>query len=107
MQVELVLTAIAKDRPGLVEKLAALIAGHSGNWIDSAMAKLGGEFAGILRVAVPDTEAAALQTALAGLKAEGITVTVRTDIAPEPATGRHAVLELIGQGQLARHPGLP
>ena len=48
MPVEMVLTIISKDRPGLVQTLAQVIADHSGNWIDSSMARLGGEFAGIL-----------------------------------------------------------
>ena len=52
MPVEMVLTIISKDRPGLVQTLAQVIADHSGNWIDSSMARLGGEFAGILRVDV-------------------------------------------------------
>jgi predicted amino acid-binding ACT domain protein len=54
MPVEMVLTIISKDRPGLVQTLAQVIADRSGNWIDSSMARLGGEFAGILRVNVSE-----------------------------------------------------
>ena len=43
MPVELVLTAIARDRPGIVEALADVVTRHSGNWVDSSMARLGGE----------------------------------------------------------------
>ncbi len=50
MAVELVLTVIARDRPGLIKDLSETIAMHGGNWVDSSMARLGGEFAGILRV---------------------------------------------------------
>jgi len=53
MPVEMILTIISKDRPGLVQTLAKSC-DHSGNWIDSSMARLGGEFAGILRVDVSD-----------------------------------------------------
>ncbi len=50
MDANLVLTVIAEDKPGLVESLASIISEHSGNWVDSAMSRLGGEFAGIQRV---------------------------------------------------------
>ena len=52
MQTHLVFTVIAKDRPGLVERMAEIIAGTGGNWIESSMARLGGEFAGIVRIAI-------------------------------------------------------
>jgi glycine cleavage system regulatory protein len=61
MPVEMVLTIISKDRPGLVQTLAQVIADHSGNWIDSSMARLGGEFAGILRVDVPERTVASFE----------------------------------------------
>ena len=34
---EMVLTVIARDRPGLVKALSEMIAQHGGNWIDSSM----------------------------------------------------------------------
>ena len=54
MKVPLVMTVIGRDQPGLVEKLAELITKVGGNWVESRMARLGGEFAGILRVTVPN-----------------------------------------------------
>ena len=45
MPVEMVLTIISKDRPGLVQTLAQVIADHSGNWIDSSMWNCSGETA--------------------------------------------------------------
>ena len=95
-QEELVLTSIARDRPGLVERLAAVVAEHSGNWIDSSMARLGGEFAGILRISVPRTSVAALEAALAGLSEEGIDVTIRRAEGAETAPARRVRLELTG-----------
>lgn len=50
MQHHLVLTLIGPDRPGLVERVARVVADHGGNWLDSRMARLGGQFAGIVRV---------------------------------------------------------
>ena len=67
MQTHLVLTIIGKDRTGLVESLARLVAEHDGNWLESRMCRLGGEFAGILRVQLPVAKRAALEQALAKL----------------------------------------
>ena len=94
--VELVLTVIARDRPGIVETLAEKVADHSGNWIDSAMSRLGGEFAGVLRVEIPDEQADALQQTLAGLAKEGLDITVRRGAAPAPPSGHHVRLALTG-----------
>ncbi len=102
MTVELVLTAIARDRPGVVEALAEIVAGHAGNWVDSSMARLGGEFAGILRITIDDDRVKALEQALAELGAEGIDVTVHRDRAPDEPRGHHARLELTGLD----HPGI-
>ena len=66
MPTSLVLTVLGEDRPGLVEALAHIIAAHEGNWVESRMAHLAGQFAGILRASVPDGNAAALLTALQG-----------------------------------------
>ena len=46
------MTLIGPDRTGLVEAVARAVAGHGGNWLESRMCRLGGEFAGILRVEV-------------------------------------------------------
>jgi predicted amino acid-binding ACT domain protein len=81
MPVEMVLTIISQDRPGLVQTLAQVIADHSGNWIDSSMARLGGEFAGILRVDVSERTIASFEKSLAALAEHGIAVTVRRDSA--------------------------
>ncbi|HAW24640.1 MAG TPA: glycine cleavage system protein R, partial [Pseudomonas sp.] len=41
----LVLTVIAEDQPGLVECLAKCIAEHGGNWLESRMSRMAGQFA--------------------------------------------------------------
>jgi glycine cleavage system regulatory protein len=96
MQVPLVMTVIGKDRTGLVESVAHLVTEHGGNWLESRMCRLGGEFAGILRVHVPSERRAALEAALA--KLAGLTIVVRSD---EPAAdagpAQLAALEVVGQ----------
>jgi len=94
---ELVLTVIARDRPGLVKTLSETIAERGGNWIDSSMARLGGEFAGILRVSVASNEAAALEKALAKLADAGITVVIRKgETSAAERAGRRVRLALMG-----------
>jgi len=94
--VDMVLTAIARDRPGVVESLAEVISKHSGNWVDSSMAQLGGEFAGIVMVEVPSNSAAKLEDALSALDKKGIDVTVHKAAASAVPSGTHAQLELTG-----------
>jgi glycine cleavage system regulatory protein len=96
MQVPLVMTVIGKDRTGLVESVARLVAEHGGNWLESRMCRLGGEFAGILHVHVPQDRQVALEKALAGLP--DLTVVVRADESAGASAGRQlASLEVLGQ----------
>ncbi|MBA5775954.1 amino acid-binding protein [Stappia sp. F7233] len=102
MPTDLVLTVIANDRPGLVERLSDAIAAEGGNWVESSLARLAGEFAGIVRVQIADERLDRLELALDELGQHGLSVTVRRGAAqPEPA-GSHAHLSLVCQD----HPGI-
>jgi glycine cleavage system regulatory protein len=93
----LILTLLGPDRPGLVEAVAGPVAAHGGNWLESRMARLAGQFAGILRVEVPDGQATALEQALARLEASGLRVVVtRSDEPAAPEGRRLMVLDLVG-----------
>jgi glycine cleavage system regulatory protein len=98
MQRSLVMTLIAGDRPGLVESVASLVAAHGGNWLESRMSRLGGQFAGIVRVAVPADREQALTDALNQLSASGLKVVVHSDQPPAAAAVQAvSLLELVGQ----------
>jgi glycine cleavage system regulatory protein len=98
MQRSLVMTIIGVDRPGLVDSLASLVTLHSGNWLESRMSRLGGQFAGILRVEVPAENATSLVSALEKLRTQGLTVVVHADQPPAAAfAARESVLEIVGQ----------
>jgi glycine cleavage system regulatory protein len=98
MQIPLVMTVIGQDRPGLVDAVARLVVEHGGNWLESRMCQLGGEFAGILRVSVPAEQEAALGRALEQLKAQGLTVVARASREPQaPEPRRLARFEIVGQ----------
>ncbi len=97
MQVPLVMTIIGRDRTGLVESLARTVAEHGGNWLESRMCRLGGEFAGILRIHIPDERQASLLKALEALQAQGLTVVVRPDAPPAPVgEPKLTTLEIVG-----------
>jgi len=92
----LVLTIIAADKPGLVERIAQNIASHGGNWLESRMAHMAGQFAGILRVSVPAENRQALVNALEDLSTHGIRVLVgEGSTAPAPAS-KPIVMTLVG-----------
>jgi len=94
---QLVLTLIGRDRPGLVEALAAQITKHGGNWEESRMAHLAGKFAGILRVSLPAGAEASLAQALTALEREGLRVVVEVaEAAVAEAASQRLRLELIG-----------
>ncbi len=61
---QLILTVIGQDKAGLVEQLATVIASHHGNWMASNLSHLGGYFAGILQLEVPEEHLFALTTEL-------------------------------------------
>lgn len=93
----LVMTVIGKDRPGLVESIASIVAEHGGNWLESRMCRLGGEFAGILRVHVPAGNQPAMLEALKGLQTHGLRVVVqRDDVRPSSTAGKPAAFEIVG-----------
>jgi glycine cleavage system regulatory protein len=73
----LVFTFLGLDRPGLVERLADVVADHQGNWLESRMTQLAGQFAGIARVTVPESEVDELSNALLSLNIEGLTINIQ------------------------------
>jgi len=91
------MTIIGPDRTGLVESVARVVADHGGNWLESRMCRLGGEFAGILRVELPADKRRAFLDALQNLQGAGLTVVVQPDAAtPVAAQGQSVKLEVVG-----------
>jgi glycine cleavage system regulatory protein len=95
-----VLTVLGDDRPGIVDTLSGVVSSHGGSWERSQMARLGGKFAGIVEVAVPDSRADALQDALRSLGTDGpLQVTAeRTDVVATPE-GHRVTVALVGIDQ--------
>ena len=96
------LTCIGDDRPGLVSDLSAPISAHGASWQRSQMARLGGKFAGILLLDVPDSRADQLVVDLTALKDVGLLVTLERTDAPAEDQSLRLTLELLG----ADRPGI-
>lgn len=75
----LILSVLGPDRPGLVGALSATVRDHHGNWLESRMAKLAGQFAGVVRVDVADDQLGPLDDALKALAQQGLVVTTSHD----------------------------
>ncbi|MSU24759.1 MAG: ACT domain-containing protein [Opitutus sp.] len=104
MLATLVMTVIGADRPGLVQLVAASVADHGGNWLESRMCHLGGQFAGILRVEVEAARSDELVRALRGLEAQGLRVIIHAEGGAAGDRGQEtrdrglvATLEVVGQ----------
>ena len=97
MQLSLVMTVIGPDRPGLVESVAEIVSEQGGNWLESRMSRLGGQFAGILRIELPSDKQEAITRALKSLEAKGLTIVIHLDREPtEPVEKGFSSLEIVG-----------
>lgn len=97
----LVLTISGKDRAGLVEKLADVIAEHGGNWEHCRMAHLAGRFVGLLEVTVSGDHQQDLEVALRTISDLDVMIAAGTACS-ELESLRQFDLELVGSD----HPGI-
>lgn len=102
MKTSLILTLLGPDRPGLVSAVAARARAAGANWMESRMAQLAGQFAGVVRLEVDPEAAGNLEDVLRELEAEGLKVAV--ELGREvPVPARHRVqMDLVGHD----HPGI-
>ncbi len=104
MSTRLVLTVIGVDKPGLVDRLATVIAASRGSWLESRMGRLAGHFAGIVEVSLPADAFAEFETRAQALEGLSVSIT-RSDLeadAPPEKPLRVAQLAFVGQDR----PGL-
>ena len=73
---EIILTVMASDRPGIVEQLAAVIEAEGASWQESRMATMAGRFTGIVRVELEQGNYPPLQKALQALRDKGLSVQI-------------------------------
>ena len=97
MPSSLVFTFVAADKPGLIERLAKTVSQHGGNWLESRMSQLAGQFAGVVQIAVAKQQRADLRSALLDLSGHGLTIVVADDaIIAADSAQRHLRLSIIG-----------
>ena len=97
MKHTLVLTFVGQDRTGLVQDLAQTVAAHHGNWLESRMAELAGQFAGIVKIEVTPHSSEALRAALMALSGPTLSVVVASSQQPLHASGgRELRLSILG-----------
>lgn len=105
MRTNIVFTLTGKDRVGIVEHVTRLLLDLGGNVEASRMTRLGGEFAVLALVSMPQEQAAHLAEDVAALTAQGFTVTTsqtETTSADLPAGWRPYTVEVLG----ADHEGI-
>lgn len=104
MQPPIVMSVIGPDRPGLVEMVASTVKSAGGNWLESRMCHLGGQFAGILRVQAAEGREQELLAAVALLEAKGLSVVVKEggDSGVGASCVEVATIEIVG----ADRPGI-
>lgn len=99
MKSYLIMTVLGSDRPGLVSSLADTVARHGGNWLESRMARLAGQFAGIVRIECPTDAVEELLTELhtPGAPAiPGLSVQAVREAVAESAPRRTLIVDVMG-----------
>lgn len=87
MESFLVITALGRDKPGIVDKLSEAVTNCDCNIVDSRMTVLGGEFAVILMVSGKWNQLAKLEDGLQSLRDSlELTITSKRTEPGEPAT---------------------
>ena len=101
----LVVTITCPDRPGIVERVTDVVVAHGGNWEESHLARLGGDFAGIVMVSVPPERVNELTTALASLANDEMTVAVK-GVSPSAPARREGHMLCLLRLEGADHEGI-
>ena len=93
-----VVTLIGPDRPGLVEIVSDVVRRAGGNWLESRMAHLSGQFAGIVLIEIADDLAELLIQEIQSLDQHGLKVVVEQDVnqQAETTTRQTAQLSVVG-----------
>jgi len=105
MHSHIVLTLTGKDRVGIVEEITQLLVKLGGNVESSQMARLGGEFAILMLVALPAEQSAKLEQATPRLIQQGYKITI-SQTEPVPRESRAGWLAFQIEVEGADHEGI-
>lgn len=73
---KLILSILSPDRPGVIQEISDTVLAQGGNWLESSLSRLGGQFAGIVRIEFDGDQKAQLIAALNALDRGEISIAV-------------------------------
>lgn len=97
MTLRVILTAIGNDRPGLTQALADAVFAAGGNWLESHLSHLGGNYVGSILVELDDAGLPGLEAAARAVDASGLHVTIVPAGDTPAASGETLLIEAVGQ----------
>lgn len=99
MAMNVILTVVGSDRPGLTQLLAGAIDSAGGNWLESHLSRLAGLYVGSVLVELPESNVDSLAAAVRAVDSAGLTVTAVPVRGPVAARGNGQTLSLSLVGQ--------
>ena len=79
MQKTYFLILSGEDRPGIMDTVASALARHGGNWLESRLAHLGSQFAGVVRFEIAADEIEPLQATIARDQPSDLALTIKPE----------------------------
>lgn len=101
MTISVILTVVARDRPGLTQALADAVHGAGGNWHEGKLSRLGGQYVGAVLIEIEEAATAGLEAALRAIDAGTLSVAL-VNAAGQAPEGHMLSMELVG----ADRPGI-
>ena len=97
MATKVILSVIGNDRPGLTQSLAEAVLAAGGNWLESHLSHLGGNYVGAVLVELEEENLGLLRTSIQEVDATGLHVSIVPAGEDASAQGYPLSLELVGQ----------
>jgi len=97
-----VVTVVGPNRTGIINEMSEAAVAFDANWLESQLANLSGQFAGIVRLEVSESNHDALIAAFHRLEVSGLKVVVTTASEQDAPATRELTLEILGLD----HPGI-
>lgn len=98
MNQSVILTVVGSDRPGLTKALADAVYQVGGNWLESHLSRLGGQYVGSVLVELPAQRLSDLEAAAQAIDATGLSVAISPSVAPATdRAGDVLAIEIVGQ----------
>lgn len=97
MTTRIILTIVGSDRPGLTQALAEAVHAAGGNWLESHLSRLGGQYVGSVLVELPSDAIGLLEAATQRIDPAGLRVALVEAGEAPAAPARGLEVELVGQ----------